>query len=121
MTLRLLGSQGRVLPDVPVDGIYSKPFEETCHGSDTLWPDAPLVYSLGICPMPCPSRTQVCYKASLEGRPASGHTLSLSFSPSVGPWPPCPVLCFKRFWWLSEPSLLKRQQGPAAIAVVILS
>ena len=52
---------------------------------------------------------------------ASGHALSLSFSPFPGLWPPSPVLCYKRYWWLSGPSHQKRQQGPASVAVVTLS
>ena len=44
--------------------------------------------------------------------------LSLSFSPSPGPWPPSPVLCYKRYWWLSGSSHLERQQSPAAVVVV---
>ena len=54
------------------------------------------------------------------GRPASGHDLSLSFSPFPGSWPPSAVFCYKRYWWLSGPSHLKRQQGPAAVAVVTI-
>ena len=49
------------------------------------------------------------------------HALSPSFSPFPGPWPPSPILCYKRYWWLSGPSHLKKQIGPAAVAVVILS
>ena len=54
------------------------------------------------------------------GWPASEHVLSLFFSPFPGPWPPSPVFCYKRYWWLSEPSHLKRQQGPAAVAIVTI-
>ena len=31
------------------------------------------------------------------------------------------VFSYERYWWLSGPSHLKRQQGPAAVAVAILS
>ena len=55
------------------------------------------------------------------GWPASGHALSLSFSPFSGPWPPFPVLFYKRYWWLSGPFHLKSQQGPTAGDVVTLS
>ena len=53
-----LGSLGRVPPNVQIDGICSKQFQETCHGLDTLWLSVLLVYRLGICLVPCPSRTQ---------------------------------------------------------------
>src|SRR5574337_765357 len=59
----------------------------------------------------------VCHRASLEGGQHLGMPC-LSFSPSSGPWPPSPVLCYKRYWWLSGPSHLKRQQGPAVVAAV---
>ena len=61
----------------------------------------------------------VCLRASLEG--SQGHAFFLFFSPFPGPWPPSPILCYKRYWWLSGPSYLKRQQGPAAVAVITLS
>ena len=73
-------------------------------------------------PMPClstdqasvsyvvPQGLRVCHRASLEG----GQHLSM----------PCLFLsllllfCYKRYWWLSGPSHLKRQQGPAVVAAV---
>ena len=36
LTLRLLGPEGRVPSNVRIDGICSKPFEESCQGLDTL-------------------------------------------------------------------------------------
>ena len=70
--------------------------------------------------VPCPSRTRGL-PYGFPGRwPASGHALSLSFSPTPGPWSPSPVLCYKRYWGLSGPSHLKRKQGPTAVAVVTL-
>ena len=83
-------------------------------------PNVPPVYRLGICLVPCPSRTQGLPLGFPGGRPASGIALSLSLSPFPGPWPPSPVLCFDRYWWLSGPSHLKRHQGSAAVAVVTL-
>ena len=35
-------------PNVSIDGICSKLFQETCHGLDTLWPNASPVHRLGI-------------------------------------------------------------------------
>ena len=62
------------------------------------------------------------FAIELPGRwPTFGHALSLSFSPFSGPWPPSPVLCYERYRWLSGPSHLKRQQGPAGVAVITLS
>ena len=64
-----------------------------------------------------PQGLGVCHRASLEG----GQHLGM----------PCLFLsllllglgllllfCYKRYWWLSGQSRLKRQQGPAVVAVV---
>ena len=87
-------------PNVPIDGICSKPFWEICHGLDTLWPDALPVYRLSTCLLHYPSSTRGFPLGFPGGRPASGDALFLSFSPFPGPWPPFPVLCYKRYWWL---------------------
>ena len=65
LTFWLLGPYGKVPPNVPVDGICSKPFYETCHGLDTLWPNALPVYKLGICLVL--QGLRVCHRSSLEG------------------------------------------------------
>ena len=57
------------------------------------------------------------FSIELPGKAASIWAWFVSFSPFPGPWPPFPVLCYKRCWWLSGPSHLKRHQGPAAVAV----
>ena len=80
MTLRLLGPKGRVSPNVPIDGICSKPFQETCHDLDTLLPSVPPVYRLCICLITYPLRTWVLPQEFSGGQPASGHAFSLSFS-----------------------------------------
>ena len=77
----------------------------------TCWPIVQPIYRLGICLVPCPSRTCGAPYGFPGGWPASGHTLSLSFSSFPGPWPPFPVLCYKRYWGLSGKSHLKRQQS----------
>ena len=50
------------------------------------------------CLVPCPSRTWGLLSGFPGGPPASGHTLSLSFSPFPGLWPPSTVLCYIRYW-----------------------
>ena len=83
-------------------------------------------------PMPCVSTDQasvsclvpqglgVCHRASLEGSQHLGmpclflSLLLLGLGLLL-------LFCYKRYWWLSEPSHLKRQQGLAAVAVVTLS
>ena len=69
--------------------------------------------------MPCPQGLRVCHTDSLEECSASGHALALCFFPSPGPWPLSPVLWYKRYW--CKPSHQKRQQCPAAVAIVTLS
>ena len=118
MTLRLLGPKGQVPPSVLIDGICSKPFEDTCHCLDTLWPNALPVSDQAFVSCLVLQGLRDCHRTSLEGGQHLGHALSLSFSPSPGPWPPSPVLHYKRYWWLSGQSHLKRQQGPAVVAVV---
>ena len=81
-------------------------------------------------PMPCLSTDQalvsclvlqglgVCHRASLEGGQHLGMRclfLSLLLL-GLGLLLLFPVI--KRYWWLSGPSHLKRQQGPAVVAAV---
>ena len=66
------------------------------------------VYRLDICLVPRPSRTRGLPQVFSGGRPESEHALSLSFSPYPGHWPPSPILCYKKYWWLSGPSHLQR-------------
>ena len=68
-----------------------------------------------------PQGLGVCHRASLEGGQDLEYASCLSFSPFPAPWPSSPVLCYKRYWWLSVSSHLKRQQSPAAVAVVTVS
>ena len=70
----------------------------------------------------------MCHRASLEGSQHLGMTCLFPSLPILGLGL---LLLFsvikgigkkkkkKRYWWLSGSSHLKRQQGPAAVAVVI--
>ena len=84
---------------------------------DILWPSVPPLYSFALHLVL--QGLGVRHRAYIE--PASGHTLSISFSPFPEPWLPSPALYYKSYWWLSGPSCIKRQQSPTAVAVVTLS
>ena len=76
-----LGSLGRVPPNVQIDGICSKQFQETCHGLDTLWPNALPVHRLGIWLVLCHLRTQGLPLGFPGGQPASGIPCLFPFLP----------------------------------------
>ena len=88
---------------------------------DTLWPNAPLVYRLGICPVPFPSNTQGLHKASLEGDQHLGMPYLFPSLPFLGLGLPLLLSVIRELlmavWTISS----KRQQGSAAVAVVTLS
>ena len=73
--------------------------------------------------MPCPLRTWVCHRASLEGGQHLGMTCLFPFLPLLGLGLLLLFSVIKGIGGpshLSGPSHLKRKQGPAAIAVVTL-
>ena len=63
---------------------------------------------------------EVCHRASLEGGQHLDMPYLFPFLPFLGLGLPF-LFCYKRYWWLSGPSHLKRQKGPATVAVVTLS
>ena len=81
-------------------------------------------------PMPCLSTDQafvsclvlqglrVCHRASLEGGQHLGMPCLFPFLPFLGLGLPLLFSIIKMYWWLSGPSHLKRQQGPAVVAAV---
>ena len=79
-----LGPKGRVPPSVPIDGICSKPFEETCQGLDTLWPNVLPVYRLTFVSCLVLEGLRVCHRASLEGSQHLGMPCLFPFIPLLG-------------------------------------
>ena len=103
-------------PNVPVDGICGKRSRRLV-----------AVWTL-FDPMPRLSTDQafvlclvlqglgVCHRTSLEGGQHLGMPCLFISLPLLGLG--LLLFCYKRYWWLSGPSHLKRQQGPAVVAVV---
>ena len=56
-----------MLPNVPVDGIYSKPSWLRHHGLDTLWPMLRLSTHQAFASCLVLQGLGVCHRASLEG------------------------------------------------------
>ena len=73
-------------------------------------------YTFALC-----LRLGVCHRASLEGGQHLGMPCLFPFLPFLGLGLPLLFSIIKMYWWLSGLSHLKRQQGPAAVAVVTLS
>ena len=121
LTLRLLGPEGRVLPNVPIDGICSSHFRTLVMVWTLFCPMSHLSTDYAFASCLVLSGLGVCQRGSLEG---SQHLcmpcLSLSFSPFPGPCLPSPVLCYERYWWLSGPSRLKTGSCCCSCCNVIL-